>query len=204
VFPGRLTFVKSIFKPHVDQLFPFYDHARFCYGKAAETPSHRVLLQTVYNDAAYLTQHPGGSGRLYNCVVVDGSYIVFDPAAPKTLLTRAEIEDLLRQEFNAARDEADMGQIRWYACSRKNRVLAKELQAHQHLELSGDAWGARRDERSPDVKYTLRVDRIIQCARETLNTPSTSNEPNNMFSRAWQLYQETVETSIRILQVQSQ
>ena len=193
VFPGHLAFVKSIFKPHVDPLYPFYDNARVDYGKAAETPSRRVLLKTVYNDAAYMTQRPGGWGRLHNCLVVDGYYIVFDPAAPKKFLTRAELEDLMRQQFNAPQDEADLVQIQIYARSPNGRVVIKELQAHQHLELSGDAWRARRDERAPDVIYTLRVDRIIQCATEMLKAPSTSNESDDVFSRAWQLHQETVE-----------
>jgi hypothetical protein len=159
-------------------LFAFYDEPSLLCGSEA-----RIQTRTVFNHPEYLARHPGGESRLHNVTRIDGYNIVFDPDAPQNILSDKEIEERLRQAYNAPRDFADLEKLWMYTAwpghvhpdfaPKDFGTLAEEANKYAHHTLDAAEWNDGRVEREKSahgLRFTFNFQRLVRYLEAVLSS----------------------------------
>ncbi|KFX89012.1 hypothetical protein O988_08802 [Pseudogymnoascus sp. VKM F-3808] len=149
-------------------------------------------LRAFFNDATYHERHPGGVNRLENVVEFDGYAIVFKPGA-RNILSRLELEEELRQAYNAPRDSTDEEQLSFYESFPESEfprlgksygTLAVEAKLYADRTLSEADWENNRDtreKRGQGKHLNFNFERLHSCFMEVEHAHLTDED---IFSRA--------------------
>lgn len=102
--------IKDPMKPYRgNPLYPFF-------VKGSVIGENSVGVVNIQNHPLYQIKHPGGNYQADNCMVIDGTYTIFDPNLPQTSgLQETDIEELLRKNLNAPQNVHDANKIALYA-----------------------------------------------------------------------------------------
>ncbi len=145
-------------------LYDFYDYPKTTESLQSET---RIRTRAVFNHPAYLAKHPGGTRRLETVTQIDDYNIVFDPDTPQNILSNVDLEQRLRQTYDAPQDSADWGKLEFYKAfpekvppsysnySWKSALdITENAKKYANRILSDAEWedsGAEREKASPWV-----------------------------------------------------
>lgn len=104
--------VASVTSPYTgNPLFPFFRTI-----DEVEVARDTVSIAHVHNHKDYQLKHPGGNYGGDNCIVIDGQYVIFDPTLAATAgLSRADVQRVLLEAFNADPDANDRARLALYA-----------------------------------------------------------------------------------------
>lgn len=140
-----------------------------------------IVTKTVFNHPGYLAKHPGGSGRLENVTQIDDYNIVFDPETLQSVLSDAELEQYLRQKFDAPQDSADFGQLEFYRefpeavpsfsdfLPKSAETITEEAKRSATSTLDDIQWEVSLDVReylARGLCRVLNVPRLFRCLKE--------------------------------------
>jgi hypothetical protein len=147
-------------------LFSFYD---LPHGKMADAP---IQSKALFNDPNYLIKHPGGAARLENAILFNGEYVIFDPGSPN-VWSHSDLEERLRQCFNAPQDEADFRELFRYTFFPDNPHhlfpeqtlgdFVKDAEKHADDTLDETQWNDRLGKRTQGSHLAFNVERLMSC-----------------------------------------
>jgi hypothetical protein len=178
-------------------LYPFYDDP--LHGKTTDSleSQTRIQTRTVFNHAAYLAKHPGGVGRLHNVTQIDGYNIIFDPVAPRNILSKTELEQRFMQAYNAPRNLADLEKVWLYTNSpdyvhpdfapKNFGTLAEEAKKYADHTLSETEWKysqVEREKKAHGLHLIFNFQRLISCLEETKDAHLNGAIDEDVLSRA--------------------
>lgn len=162
-----------------NNLYPFYDTVPVGEIDRRFSQTSTIHTRTFFNHDTYLMKHPGGEARLHNVVQIDDSYVVFDPAVPKNVLSYEELDGRLLQGYNIPRSVADVERLWIYSrwpqkvhpafAPKTFGTLAMEARSYEDHVLTEGDWERSRAARTGDAdafrfRFNFRrlVDSVIQ------------------------------------------
>ena len=197
---GQFTLTRDCYRPNTPDLggnwlFPFFDHA--FNTRRSTTPRSRVQIKAIFNHSTYLSKHPGGGFRLHNGIEIDGCYVIFDPDAPRNMLSATELDRRLLEAYNSPRDFADAETLFiWevlpalvhpdYA-PKSYGALAEEARNFEHHILSETEWRnslAAREEKARQFHLEFNFERLKSSVDETIKAYRNGDFSEDVFSRA--------------------
>lgn len=173
-------------------LYHIYDDPRNTATLSLPTP--RIETRAFFNHPSYLNKHPGGTARLENVTQVsnssgdgdddddDSCYIViFDPKSQQNILSKAELDQTLRQAFDSPQDFADFEKleinkkfpesVRFFddQTLKTAEAIAKEahdLATYIMTDTEGEASKGERNHLARGLRLVLNFPRLISCLQE--------------------------------------
>jgi hypothetical protein len=137
----------------------------------------RIQVRTVFNHPTYILKHPGGHARLYNVIQVDNDIIFFDPDAPQNIISEADLEQLLLQNYNAPRNYADEETL-WLWRENPEHIhphfapkdfgaMAKESDEYENHVLSETDWlNSKEDRKKCELRFVLDFPDLMKDIEE--------------------------------------
>lgn len=203
-------------------------------------PNRGSKLGLFSNHPSYIHKHPGGSAKLQNLTQVyrdeinnnnntittttddedeeDGSsshFIIFDPVSLQNRLSKAELDQSLRQAFDEDQDFADLEKMETYLKfpesvpsiedlpSKSAETLIRLAQDLATYTLSDAAWNNSegvREYRARNLRLVLSTARLVDCletAEEAYRDGATHYDILGSFTESFQRYKSRV-SSIKI------
>jgi hypothetical protein len=175
-------------------LYPLYDNPLHKGTADSFEGQARIQTRAVFNHKTYLDKHPGGMHPFHYSIEIDNDYyIIFDPDAPRSILSKGELEQLLMQAYNAPRDSADKDRLLVYAAlpnfehdhfaPKTFGVLAEEAKEYVDHTMSENEWKHGQDERetAADGSHLMfNFPRLVSCLKDGANG-------EDILSRAWKM-----------------
>jgi hypothetical protein len=188
-----------------NMLYPFYDDPPFEMTTDSSQEEPRIQTRTVFNHRTYPAKHPGGEALLHNGTRIDGEYMIFDPDAPKTILSRTELEQRLRKKYNTPRNSADLEKLWLYELApdfihtdfapKSLGILAEEARDYEYHTLSETDWGESRTEREEEARelqLVFNFQRLISSVREAQEAHLNGATIQDVLSRAAQKRRQSI------------
>lgn len=137
--------IKNPLKPYLgNPLYPFFIKSQ------SQSSNRSIGIVHIPNHSKYQLKHAGGNYGGENCILIDAkNHIIFDPSLPKTSLQEFEVEELLRNAYNAPQNENDANKLALYAETPEQlhpsllRTYQELLTTSKKLEnekIDEDAW----------------------------------------------------------------
>ncbi|PVH90554.1 hypothetical protein DM02DRAFT_434232 [Periconia macrospinosa] len=148
--------------------------------ESPDTPEPNTLVQarTVFNHPLYWFKRPWGTGRLQNVIQIGADYLCFDPSAPN-ILSRKELDEALRQRYNAQHTSEDDDQLKFYKTypglvhpRRPTKTFgdlakeADELMSHTLSQADWDRSKADRTRSANGLRLIFNTKRLLTCLED--------------------------------------
>jgi hypothetical protein len=182
-------------------LHPFYDAPDELKAHTSVSPA-RIRTRTFFNHIYYPYKHPGGVGRLQNVIQIDGYNIIFDPNGGETVLSTGQLDERLRDAYNAPHDSIDKERIWLYTefpdyvhpdfAPLNYGVLAEAVERLTGHTVRENEWKKSESERAElacGMDLVFNFQRLLSCLERS------KADTNSILSRAWQMKRDSGASS---------